>query len=469
MMAAFSKTSSERSDTHSALAPFTSPDGQGGARERTMARLWLLWSKRRTLVRASLCGLALSAITAFLIPARYQSTTQLMPPDDQAGGGLAMAAALANKMDGGLAGLAGNVLGLKSSGELFIGILESRTVQDELVTRFNLRQAYGEKLWQNARRKLAENTSIYQDRKSGIITIMVTDRSPERAAAMAQEYVTELNLVVSQLSTSSAHRERVFLEGRLQQVKQDLESAEKDFSEFASQNGTVDIKEQGRAMVEGAANLEGQLIAAQSELEGLKQIYTENNVRVRSLRARIAELQAKLQQLGGTQANVADAPGTKDLGLYLSLRKLPLLGVTYADLYRRSKVEETVFETLTQEYELAKVAEAKEIPSVKVLDPPNVPEKKSYPPRMTIMLVGMVLCGGAAILWTLGQARWNEISAADPQKIFVEEVLRTMNRKMPWAAPNGSRLQATAHKAWMRLTPRPATIAESNLEPEEKL
>ena len=181
---------------------------------------------------------------------------------------------------------------------------------------------------------------------------------------MAEEYVSELNSVVSQLTTSSAHRKRMFLKGRLGQVKQDLEDAEKDFSQFASKNATIDIKEQGLEMVEGAASLEGQLIAAQSELEGLKQIYADNNVRVRSLKARISELQDRLRQIGGKQEIASDATNSDSTDLYPSIRKLPLLGVTYSDLYRRTRVEEAIFETLTQEYELAKVAEAKEIPTV---------------------------------------------------------------------------------------------------------
>ena len=462
-MATFPKTNSERAELHS-VPDEAVPQEMRDPREHTIARLWLLWGNRRMLLRATLWGLAISTAIAFLIPARYQSTTQLMPPDDEASSGLAMAAALANKMDGALGGLAGSVLGVKSSGDLFIGILESRTVQDDLVSKFDLRRVYGEKLWQSARRKLAEYSSISEDRKSGIITITVTDHSPERAAAMAQEYVAELNLVVSQLSTSSAHRERVFLEGRLTQVKQDLENAEQDFSQFASKSGAIDIKEQGRAMVEGAANVEGQLIAAQSELEGLRQIYTDNNVRVRSLEARISGLKAQLQQLGGKQEVAADATNSDNSDLYPSIRKLPLLGVTYADLYRRSKVEETIFETLTQEYELAKVAEAKEIPSVKVLDAANVPEKKSFPPRLVIMLLGAFLFAAAAVLWILAEARWREISATDPQKVFVEEVLRTVNRKMPWAPPNGSRLQALTHEVWIRVA---RARARTNVAPPD--
>src|SRR5262249_6717712 len=118
--------------------------------------------------------------------------------------------------------------------------------------------------------------------------------------------------------------------------------------------------------------LQGELIAAQSELEGLRQIYTDENVRVRATRARIAGLQHELEKLGGK----GDTPGAEDQEntLYPSIRKLPLLGATYADLYRRVAVQEVVYETLTKQCELAKVQEAKEIPSVKVLDPAEVPE-----------------------------------------------------------------------------------------------
>src|SRR5260221_241525 len=143
----------------------------------------------------------------------------------------------------------------------------------------------------DARKDLADHTSISVDRKSQIISITVTDRSPQRAAAMAHAYAEELDRLVAELSTSSARRERIFLEGRLQAVNQDLEAAEKDFSQFASKNTAIDVKEQGKAMVEAAAMLQGQLIAAQSQYEGLREIYTDNNPRVSTVKAGIDEWQ----------------------------------------------------------------------------------------------------------------------------------------------------------------------------------
>lgn len=392
------------------------------AEDAVVGRLRLLWEHRGFLARCTGLGLVLATLVAFLLAKRFESTTRLMPPDDRSGSALAMAAALSGGGMGGLSALAGDALGLKSSGALFIGILTSRTVQDDLVNKFDLRKTYSATTWENARRQLAANTSIYEDHKSGIITITVTDRDPQRAAAMAAEYVAELNTVVSQLSTSSAHRERVFLEERLTQVKQELETSEKEFGDFASKNTAVDIKEQVKAMVGAAASLQGELIATEAQLEGLKQIYTEKNVRVRALRARARELQSQLAKMGGRYDDSSDPAGDKDDSLYPSIRKLPVLGVAFADLYRRTKVQETVFEVLTQQYELAKVAEAKETPSVKVLDPANVPERKAYPPRLLIMMIGMTLAFVLAVVWVVARARWQEVDTQRPAKIFARDV-----------------------------------------------
>ncbi len=206
-------------------------------------QLRLLWGRRRFFFRAVAVGLLVSTLVAFLIPKSYTSTTQLMPPDPQSTSGMAMMAAMAAKAGGGLAGVAGDLLGLKSSGALFIGVLRSETSQDRLVQQFDLGKVYGARLVTDARKKLDENTSISEDRKSGIITISVTDHNPQRAAALANAYVDQLNTLVSELSTSSAHRERVFLEERLKVAKQDLDDASNQLAQFSSKNNTLDIKE----------------------------------------------------------------------------------------------------------------------------------------------------------------------------------------------------------------------------------
>jgi hypothetical protein len=105
-----------------------------------------------------------------------------------------------------------------------------------------------------------------------------------------------------------------------------------------------------------------------------------------------------------------------------SIRKLPLLGVRWEDLYRETKIQETVYELLTQQYELAKIQEAKEIPVVKVLDPADVPERKSFPPRMLIGLLGMFIVVLVSCTLILGKREWDSVDDSNPRKAFLREV-----------------------------------------------
>src|SRR6267142_2742812 len=375
-----SPASGERESCVSATpTEFTTGSG-GEERARRVAKLRLLWGNRKLVSRAVAAGALVSAGLVMLIPVRYEATAQLMPPDGQSGTGMAMLSALAGRA-GGFGGIASDLLGVRNSGALLVGILESRTVQDRLIEKFELGKIYHASKMEDARKVLASQTRVTEDRKSGVITITVTDHDAHRSAAMAEAYVNALNRLVEQVSTSAARRERVFLEERLRAVKQDLDGAAREFSEFASKNTAIDIPAQGKAMVEAAATLQGQLIAAESELRGLETIYTDQNVRVRALRARVAELRRQLGKIGGDSGAAGALLSKSDPSVYPSIRQLPMLGVTYADLYRQTKIEETVFELLTQQYELAKVREAKEIPSVKVLDAAVVPTKVAFPNR----------------------------------------------------------------------------------------
>jgi uncharacterized protein involved in exopolysaccharide biosynthesis len=415
---------------------------ESSAHEQILPGLRLLWGMRRFLGRCALVGLFVTTLIAFLIPSEYESTARLMPPDQQGSGGMAIMAMLGGGQNGssGLGSLAGDLLGAKTTGAVFIAVMHSRTAQDQIIQRFDLKKVYGARLEESARKRLERNTDISEERKSGVITLRTTDHDPKRAAAIAGAYIDELDMLTAKLNTSAAHRERVFLEDRLNKINVELESAEKDFSQFASKNATIDISAQGRAMVEAAATLQGQLIAAESQLEGLRQIYSDNNIRVRTTQARITELRNQMQKLGGTSGgNAAPASGQSATdNAYPTLRQLPLLGVPYADKFRQLKVDEAVYETLTKQFELAKVQEAKEIPSVKVLDQPEVPERKSFPPRALIIILGTacsVLLGG---VWVIGTARWRQIDPHDPGMRFAQEVFGTVKAGMPWVSANGS-------------------------------
>src|ERR1700728_797275 len=269
--------------------------------DRSLTPNWVtnvavLWDRRRTLLRVAAIALGVSLIIAFVIPKRYESTARIMPPDNS-NSGTAMLAALARRRLGGLDGLgslAASFLGAHGTSALFVDLLRSSTVTGDLIDRFGLQKAYHKRYRVDTAKYLARHTSIADDKKSGVITVTVEDTDPRRARDLAQGYLDELNLLVNRTSTSSAHQERVFIEKRLQKVKADLEQAQQQMSEFSSTHGTVDIKEQGRAMVEAASKLQAQMILEQANLDSLRQIYGDGNVRVRATQARIGELRSQL-------------------------------------------------------------------------------------------------------------------------------------------------------------------------------
>jgi len=401
-----------------------------------------LWSHRRFLGAVLLRSSILVALVAFLLPSTYEAKTELMPPDQQSGTASMLTSlmsgtgnatsSLANSVPGmssGLMGMASDLLGMKTSGALFISILSSDSVQDKLINQFDLRGEYWVSTYMSARKKLTSRSDFEENKKSGVITVRVRDHDPERAAALASAYVDELNHMVADLNTSAAHRERLFLEDRLKVVKQELDRSSKEFSEFSSTHSTLDLKDQGQAMVQAAATLQGQEIAAEAELRGLEQIYTPYNIRVKEVKARIAELQHQIQKLGGA-ATQPEPDIDQAEALYPSIKQLPVLGVTYTDLYRRLRINEAVFETLTKQYELARVEEAKEVPSVKVLVPAQRPERPHGPPRLLIFLGGIVFSLVLGSVWVLGKDAWERVSPENHRKLFVEEVAGEVNTKL---------------------------------------
>jgi uncharacterized protein involved in exopolysaccharide biosynthesis len=413
-------------------------------REATPAwivRAALLWSHRRRLVRVAVVSLALSLVIAFTMPKKYKSTARIMPPDQQSSGAMMLAALASHASSlGALGTLAGGMLGGHSSTALFVDLLRSGTVSSRLIDRFDLQHVYHKRYRIDTAKHLARVTTIADDKKSGVITIEVQDTSPVRARDLAQGYLDELNKLVTQTNTSTAHRERVFIEQRLSSVQKDLEDAELQMSEFSSRNSTVDIKEQTRAMVDVGARVQGQLLVEQSGLQSLRQIYGDGNVRVRESQARIATLEHELQNMTGSSAPLpqqeasgknANFDGDEDKGeLYPRLRQLPRLAVPYTDLYRRVKVQETVFELLTQQYEMSRIEEAKDVPVVSVIDPPGIPEKKSFPPRLLLALLLTAVSLACTSVLLLLHSGWTAMDPADPAKKLGEDILSVLRSRV---------------------------------------
>jgi uncharacterized protein involved in exopolysaccharide biosynthesis len=394
-------------------------------------RATLLWRHRKLLARVTIISLIASLAIAFIIPKQYKATASIMPPDQQGSGTMMLAALLGHGGLGSLGSLASGLFGGHTTTALFVNLLESETVRGHLIDRFNLQHVYRSRYRITTAKRLAHRTKITDDKKSGVITIEVEDTDPVRARDLAQAYLDELNKILNQTSTSTARQERMFIEHRLNAVQNDLERAQLELSEFSSKNSTVDIKEQTRAMVDTGARVQGELLVEESGLQSLRQIYGDNNIRVRETEARVASLQRDLVKMTGTsaplQAAIAGGTDSSDSGdkgdLYPPLRQLPRLAVPYADLYRRVRVQETVFELLTQQYEMARIQEAKDTPVVSVIDVPGIPEKKSFPPRLILTLVLTFLSVATAIALIIFREGWSKLNPNDPRKTLADEVV----------------------------------------------
>jgi len=405
--------------------------GTSSAKAPWARNILYLWSRRRTLFWVGVVALVLSTAIAFLIPESFDSVTTIMPPEQQSGSSalLSMLAGRAGGAAGGLGSLASGLLGGKTTGDLYIDLLHSGSVSGALIDRFHLQQIYKTKHTKDTVKKLAGKTKITENKKSGVITIVTSDTDRQRAADLANGYVEELNKLMARVSTSSARRERKFIEQRLASVVKELDAAEEQLSQFSSSTSTIDIKEQTRATVDAGARLQAELIVAQSELESLRQIYGDDNVRVRSTRERIGVLQRELDKMGGSAFDPGATQAQPNGELYPPLRRLPELGVRYADLYRHVRVQEAVYDLLSAEYETARIQEAKDIGTVSVIDFAGPPEQKSFPIRRQFMLGGTFGALLIASLLLLLKKTWDEVDDDDDLKVVAHHVRASLPRR----------------------------------------
>lgn len=405
------------------LPPAPEPDDRKGE------KLWVLWRSRRFLWGVTWKTLIASIVLTFLVPSHYKSAVRFVPGENSSTSGNGSMMGLLSKAIGGDNSSMGfgldaaSLLGAKTPGAFYVEVLKSRTVQDRLINRFDLRARYRKSTYFEARKKLAKFTDIEEDKKSGVITLTITDYEPRMAAQLANAYVDELNRLAVDLNTSSAHRERQFLEERLATAKQDLARASAALSQFTTKNSMVDPQNEGRAVMDAAARMQGELIASETELKGLQQIYSDDNVRVRTLKARMAELQSQLRKLVGQNNDMAAQESVAGwTAPYPSMHTLPGLGSRYAELYREAKIQEAVYAFVTQQFEMAKIQEAKELPIVRVMDAGIAPEKRSSPIRSLIVAGSVFGAFLMACLWVVGKYRWQQVPVDDSYRLLAADV-----------------------------------------------
>jgi uncharacterized protein involved in exopolysaccharide biosynthesis len=383
------------------LPPHASPAAQ--EEEISIDLVELLHKLRQgrwTIFWSSLVCLAIATAIAFLLPIHYTSVASFVPPN--LGGSSSMASALAGQLS--TLG-AGDLLGgVKSSGDLYAGILKSRSIAQEVVDKNNLRQVYREKTESRAEKMLGSATAVTVDTKSSIITVAVTDKDPHRAQKLAGDYMDALQETNGRLALSQSSQRRLFFERQLAHEKDDLENAEVEMKMTEEKSGLIAPTGQTESEIRTIAEMQAQIAVRQVQLAALRQSATEENPEVIRLKSEVTDLEGQLagMQNGGGKSTMAAIPTSK----------VPELQLEYVRKEREVKYHEALFEMLSRQYEAARLDESRDAPALQVLDAASYPDTKSSPKRSYYMLGGLLAGFFCGCVWVLVRERVHGMHAA---------------------------------------------------------
>ena len=353
---------------------------------------WRVIIERRVLIGSVwVLSMLAALIVSLLLPKVYQSTSTLLPQVEAKDlGGLATLLAASEP------GRVAQGLGLSLSGasatptDVFVAILKSRVMADDLIRRFNLTEVYDEDTLQETRKELADATTISVS-KEKVIKVTVEAETPQLAADIANFYVTNLDTLNRTLNVSKAGQQRAFIERRLAETQDHLARAEEALKDFQTHNKTVAVEAQSKAMIEAAATIQGQITAHEVQLQVMSTYLSTDNPELARVKSGIDELRKQLYLLESGKGGKGMIPGDR---LHPAMVTIPSLALEYARRMREVKVQETLFTLLTSQHEQAKLSEARDTPTVQVLDP-AVPAEKKIRPRIVLN----TLIGGGVGLW----------------------------------------------------------------------
>ena len=341
---------------------------------------WRVIVKRKILIGGIVfIAIVASVIYSLILPPIYSSTTSIFPPQQEG----SMASGIMSQLGGGLGGLAGGFLGISTPIDTWMAILKSETIREAMIHRFNLMNIFEAKSMEEARNSLAGMVKIAKS-KEGFISVTVEDKDPKMAATLANAYVEELDKINKGIMTTSGRRMRVFVEKRLDEAKVELTKAEEAIKTFQETNRAVKIDDQSRAVIDAIGSVKGLLMAKEVELQTFLSYATPYNPQAEILKTHVEELKERLRELEEGKRIPAN-PASKDI--FIPTAKMPDLALQYARLLRDTKVQQTLYELLTQQYEMARIQEAKDTPTVQVLDMAQIPEMRSKPKRRQIVML----------------------------------------------------------------------------------
>ncbi|MFG6415769.1 Wzz/FepE/Etk N-terminal domain-containing protein [Roseateles sp. DC23W] len=320
---------------------------------RELARHW------RRLIFGSFAAGAIALCATYLMTPQFTARTSFLPP--QGGSGGALTAAL-NSSLGSLAGLSGGAA--KGSGDMYVSLLQSRTIADRLIDQFQLQQLYKTQHRFEAREVLRSVSRISFNKKDGLIAIEVDDNDPKRAAALANQYVSELRTATTNMSLTEAQRKRSFFERQLERTKVNLSAAQTALQGSGFNQSA--LRAEPKAAAEEYARIKAELAATEVSLDSTRSVLADRSPEVTRLSVTAASLRSQLQALE-KKTDAAQGPD-------------------YVSKYREYKYQEVLFDQIARQFEAARLEESLEDNNIQVVDQALVPEWKSKPKRASIAL-----------------------------------------------------------------------------------
>ncbi len=352
-------------------------EGRDAEDEINLLDLLLVLARNKRLIIGlpAISGL-IAVVVVLLMTPIFTSKVVIMPPQQQSSSALAALGDMAS-----LAGLGGG--GVKSSGDLYAAMLESRPIQDALIDRFKLMELYEQEYKQDARKTLSTVSNIKTDKKSGLITIEVDDPNPQLAANIATAYVEELQKLADGLALTEASKRRLFFEKQLEHAKENLKNAEVALRSTQEKSKMVFPQQQMTAIFTAIASLRGAIAVKEVEINALKTFATAQNPDLKVAQQELAALKSQLDRLQ------RDHP-TEQGDYLMPSSRIPSSGIAFVQATRDVKYYETIFELLAKQFEMAKIDEAKEATLIQVIEKAVPAERKSKPKRALIVILSVI-------------------------------------------------------------------------------
>jgi uncharacterized protein involved in exopolysaccharide biosynthesis len=360
----------------------------------------VLATGRRIILRTALGFAIFATVVVLLLPSRYTATTVVLPPTQSSSASSALLGQLTGSNS--LASMAGANLGLKSQGDLYVALFHSRTLQDAVIRRFGLMQRYHAKNLSQGRKAFDAHSSVSLGLKDGLITVEVTDRDPNEAAAIANGYVEEFRKFSANLAVTEASQRRAFFQQQMLEANDNLAKAEDVMKRTEQTTGVLQIDSQTRALIESAASIRAQIVAKEVQLQSIRTYAAEDNPEVVNTMQQLAALQAQLAKLSGTDQSSSS-------GMIIPKGKIPEAGLEYIRKLRDVKYYEAIAELLGRQFEMAKVDEARQGTGVQLVDTAIPPDQRSFPKRTLTVLFSLVIGLFAGCVWVLILEAWRHL------------------------------------------------------------